>query len=86
MARDLSGFDWPFGLLDRLVDAPHRTSRRVPYPESGDEVTELGVIRTRTPRRAWRLDPCWRDRFICKLWHFFLSYVRYVLTSSCFVG
>ena len=67
MARDLGGSDWPFGLLDRHVDAQHRASRCVPHPRGGYKATALGVVRTRTPRRTWALDPRWIDRFVRKL-------------------
>ena len=70
------GSDWHFGLLDRLVDMQHRANRRVPHPVGGDDAAELGVVRTRTPRRAWRLDPRWVERFVRKLCHFFLYRMR----------
>ena len=65
MAQDPSGSDWHFSLLDQLVDVQHRASRRVPHLVGGDDAAELGVVRTRTPRRAWRLDPRWVERLSC---------------------
>ena len=77
------GSDWHFGLLDRLVDAQHRASRRVPHLVHEDEATDLGVVRTRTPQRAWRLDPRWVERFVRKLCRLFC--VIYPLCTYFFV-
>lgn len=79
MARDPHGSDWSFGLLDERIDWLHRLSRRVPHPAGAADVTVLGVIRTWTPRVAWRLDPRWTAR-LAYVDTIFSPYVPFVLT------
>lgn len=82
MAHDPGGSDWHFGLLDWLVDAQHRASRRASHLVCEDDAADLGVVRTWTPRRAWRLDLRWVDRFVRKLCHFSMQRAFCVLSSS----
>ena len=63
MTRAGRASEWQYELLDEHVDRSHRASRLVPTPGSTDEPPQLGVVRTRTPRVAWGLDPRWTARF-----------------------
>ena len=79
------GADWSFGLLEERIDRLHRASRRVPHPTGGADATVLGVIRTRTPRVAWRLDPRWTDRLVY-VDTIFSPNVPFALTFGSFAG
>lgn len=85
MAREAHGSGWSFALLEERIDRLHRASRRVPHPAGAADATVLGVIRTRTPRVAWRLDPRWTAR-LAYVDTMFWPYGRFVLTFSCFAG
>ena len=52
-----------YELLDPVIDAHHRSHLSTVLPPEGEALIELGVLRLRTPMRAWRLHPDWLPRY-----------------------